>query len=300
MHLIKKLFSNLIAVLSVLLLIVSTSIFFIPILIIGLLKLIPIMSWRVLCTRLIDKAVCAWVSVNGFYVDYLRRTKLHITGDVKLDKNHWYLVIANHQSWLDIVLLQRLFNHKIPMLKFFIKDQLKWVPLLGFAWWAMGLPFMKRYSRAYLEKNPHKRGQDLNATRKALYLFQHTPSTIMNFIEGTRFTEEKKNEQQSPYKHLLKPRAGGISFVIEALNHRINSFLDVTIIYPHKAHSLWDYLCGRINEVTIHVREIIIPPAFLERDKDKSTQEEFYRWLNDQWVEKDLLIEQSTLAMKKL
>lgn len=292
MHFLKRISAPIIGILSILLLILSTSIFFIPILIIGILKLIPNLHWRILCVKTIDNIIQGWVAVNNFYVNYFRRTKIYLDGEQNLNKKNWYLIIANHQSWLDIVLLQYIFNRKIPMLKFFIKDGLKWIPLLGFAWWAMGSPFMKRYSKEYLLQNPHKKGKDLQTTRKALKIFQHTPSTIMNFIEGTRFTVEKHGAQQSPYQHLLKPKAGGISFVMNVLGKQITHILDVTIIYPHKPHSLWDYLCGRIEKVIINIREITIPDIFQKADMTEANHAQFCNWLNQQWLDKDRLIAQ--------
>lgn len=280
------------AVFAILILIISTSLFFIPVLFFGLLKLIPVASWQVTCTRIIDDIIVYWCALNSLYIDLTQDVKWTITGMNNLDPEGWYLVVANHQSWLDIVLLQRLFNGKIPILKFFIKDQLKWVPLLGFAWWAMGCPYMKRYSKEHLEKNPHKKGKDLDATRKALNLFKCTPSTVMSFIEGTRFTQEKHDAQHSPYQHLLKPRAGGISFVTSALGDKIQHLLDVTIIYAEKQHSLWDFLCHRVTAISMHVREIPIPAQFTASDalENEQTQQAFRVWLNEQWMIKDQLI----------
>lgn len=278
--------------LAVFVLILSTTFFFIPIFFIGLLKLIPNMRWRVWCTRMIDGVIAWWSDANNAYIDRTQPVRWQINGVENLHPNQWYLVVCNHQSWLDIVLLQRLFNRKIPVLKFFIKDQLKWVPLLGFSWWAMGSPFMKRYSKEYLLKKPHKKGQDLAATGKALDLFKKTPSTIMNFVEGTRFTTAKKQLQQSPYQHLLKPKAGGIGFVISAMGEQIPNLLDVTIVYPAKQHSLWDFLCHRIDSITLHVRQIPIPRQFLKGGliEDEGIQGEFRTWLNAHWAEKDKLI----------
>ncbi len=285
------------AILAVLLLIASTTLFFMPILIIGLIKLIPIRNSRIFCTKIIDRVCSYWSAVNNFYVDNLQPARIIIepVDSVSIDK--WYIVIANHQSWLDIVLLQRAFNNKIPTLKFFIKDTLKWVPLLGFAWWAMGSPFMKRYSKAYLSKNPMKQHKDREATQKALALFKEIPSAITNFVEGTRFTATKKEQQQSPYLNLLKPRAGGVSFAVSALGKKLDCILDVTIIYSDKKHSLWDFLCHRMSEITVKVRKIPIPETFTDSQYFNSTrgQEEFRSWLNRHWQNKDDAIQQLKL-----
>jgi len=288
----RKLAGQLNAVITLIALVAITSLGFIPILFAGLLKLIPIRRWQSLCTQFADRVATLWWDFNIAYITRTQQTAWQIDGLENLNRKNWYLIIANHQSWLDILVLVRVFNRKIPTLKFFIKDQLKWVPLLGFAWWAMGCPFMKRYSKAYLEKNPHKKGKDLQATRKAVELFKHSPTAIMNFVEGTRYTEHKKQQQQSSYQHLLKPKAGGISFVISAMGQQFDSLLDVTIIYPEEQHSLWDFLCRRVKSIKVHIRQLPIPSQFTNSSlvEDDKIQLEFRNWLNDNWLEKDNLI----------
>lgn len=288
----KKLMGNISGFLALFILLITTILGFIPILILGILKLFPNKHLKIRCIKIIDQIATLWVNINTLYVEKTKLVKWNITGLDSFQNEDWYLVIANHQSWLDIVVLQRVFNHKIPLLKFFIKDQLKWVPLLGFSWWAMGCPFMKRYTPAYLAKHPHKKGQDVKATQKALKLFKQTPGTLMSFIEGTRYTPEKKRQQQSPYEHLLKPKAGGISYVISAMNQELNQLLDVTISYPEGNHSLWSFLCYRIQTINVHVRSITIPQPFLTVSliEDDKIQSDFRHWLNDRWAEKDQLM----------
>lgn len=284
--------SPLLGALLILLLCLSTTLAFIPILFIGIFKLIPYMPWQSFCARWVDKVVIFWADVNNFFINRTQKTKWRIDGLDNLNKKDWYLIIANHQSWMDIVVLQKIFNRKIPVLKFFIKDQLKWVPLMGFAWWAMGCPFMKRYSKEQLAKKPHKKGRDLKKTQKAMRLFQYRPTAIINFVEGTRFTELKKSNQKSPYNNLLKPKAGGISYAISAMEEKINSLLDVTIHYSSKRCSLWDFLCRRIDAINVTIRKIQIPTEFLTEKlaNDLQLQLSFREWLNNQWHDKDQLL----------
>ncbi|HHS5301974.1 TPA: acyltransferase [Legionella pneumophila] len=280
------------AIAAIFALIVSTTLCFIPILFVGLLKLFPNKNWQSLCTRCVDMIATFWCGINNLYVAKAQKIHWEISGLNNLTPKDWYLVVANHQSWLDIVILQRLFNRKIPVLKFFIKDQLKWIPLLGFSWWAMGCPFMKRYSKEYLAKNPHKQGKDIISTRKAIETFKRTPASIMNFVEGTRFTKVKKEQQQSPYNYLLKPKAGGISFIINSMGQQIKSLIDVTIVYAEKNHSLWDFLCKRVKKVKIIIRQLPIPAQFTSANliNDFQAQNAFKEWLNEQWAIKDNLI----------
>ena len=158
----------------------------------------------------------------------------------------------------------------------------------------MGCPFMKRYSKAYLAKHPHKKGKDLDATKKALHTFQQTPATLMSFIEGTRYTSQKKSAQNSPYRYLLKPKSGGIGFVINTMNQKIQHLLDVTIVYPDVKHSLWRFLCRQVDSIKVHVRLLPIPQAFLTPSllENEETLSLFRDWLNEEWNKKDQLIHQ--------
>lgn len=290
---IKQLKNILIAAITILILIVSTVLCFIPILFVGLFKLIPIKAWQIQCTKIVDAVATFWIMINNGYLSSTQNVKWEVEGAENLKRRDWYLVVANHQSWLDIVVLQRVFNRRIPVLKFFIKSQLKWVPLLGFSWWAMGCPFMKRYSSSYLKRKPHKKGQDLIATKKACQGFSKMPVSITNFVEGSRFSQLKKEKQESPYKHLLKPKAGGIAFILNSMGEQINTLLDVTIIYPKNHKSLWDFLCHRISKVKVIINKVNIPMEFIQGDyfKDSKLQQEFRQWLNQHWQQKDLLIE---------
>lgn len=289
MQILKKIYQFILGILTATTLVINTVITFVPVFIVGIIKLIPYQPSRKICNKILTSLCDYWIEFNIFFVKYTRRIKWHINYDADLSQKQWYLVIANHQSWLDIVVLQRALHKKIPELKFFVKDQLKWVPILGFTWWIFDHPFMKRYSKEFIKKNPEKKGLDLVATQKACQKFNHMPVAIMNFIEGTRITLEKQKKQKSPYKHLLKPKAGGAAYVLNSLGEKIHSIVDVSIHYPESRHSLWDYLCGRIHDVTVNVRQLKIPQQFLNMNyfDDPDLKLKFQNWLNELWIEKD-------------
>ena len=136
------------------------------------------------------------------------------------------------------------------------------------------------------------RGKDLETTRRACERYRHTPVSILNFIEGTRFTPEKHARQGSPYRHLLKPKAGGFAFTLAAMDGRIREILDVTIIYPHRELTFWDYLCGRVEKIMVRVRKIPVPEQFLEGDyeNDRDFRDAFQSWVSRLWRGKDDLI----------
>jgi 1-acyl-sn-glycerol-3-phosphate acyltransferase len=157
----------------------------------------------------------------------------------------------------------------------------------------MDFPFMKRYSRSFLEKHPHLKGRDLETTRRACEKFKAIPVSIINFLEGTRFTKTKREKQQSPFKHLLKPRAGGIAFALSSMGEHLNRFIDVTIAYPGGAGTIWDYLCGNIRDIRVQVRSLPITPEMLgDYFNDERFRQAFQNWVNDLWTQKDRCMEE--------
>ena len=257
--------------------------------------LVPIASFRAWISRALVAIAEQWIAVNGILFALITRTRWRVDGLDGLDRRGWYLVLSNHQSWVDIPVLQNTFNRRIPFLKFFLKQKLKWVPVLGLAWWALDFPFMQRYTKHQLEAHPQWRGKDKQATRAACEKFRHAPVSVMNFVEGTRYTAAKHAQQQSPFANLLRPRAGGVAFVLEAMGDMFHSIVDVTIVYPGGRPTMIDLLANRIPEIRVHVRQLPIPQQFIGGDyeNDAEFRERFQNWINVLWMEKDALIEAS-------
>ena len=260
--------------------------------------LLPVRPIRRLLDRVLMMIAESWIGFNSWMIRTLTHTRFVIEGAGNWRTDGHYLVLANHQSWVDIPVLQLVFNRRIPLLRFFLKQQLIWVPLLGLAWWALDFPFMKRYSRETLAKRPELAGRDVEATRKACEKFRHIPVSIMNFVEGTRFTTAKHATQQSPFAHLLKPKAGGVAFVLGAMGNALHAILDITIAYPGGRPSLADLFNDRIPEVRLHVRELPIPADLAAGDyqNDAAFRERFQAWINTLWEEKDALLSQWQLS----
>jgi 1-acyl-sn-glycerol-3-phosphate acyltransferase len=233
-----------------------------------------------------------WIAFNSGLIARFTHTRWRIDLPDTLRADSNYLVLSNHQSWVDIPVLQHVFNRRIPFLRFFLKSELIWVPLLGAAWWALDYPFMKRYSRAELERRPELAGTDIDATRRACEKFREIPVSVMNFVEGTRFSPEKLARRPSSYRQLLRPKAGGVAFVIDAMGGALHAILDVTVVYPGGRPSLLDLLCGRVGEIRVDVRELPIPADAVGGDYegDPAFREGFQRWINELWAEKDARI----------
>ncbi len=280
-------------VFSVLMLAGNTVFWFTPLMTAAFLKLaIPLNGWRKLSGRVINGMAKTWISINNFNIALTKGIKWDVRGLEGLSMKQWYLVIANHQTWSDIVVLQKVFNRKIPFLKFFLKKELIWVPLLGVAWWALDFPFMKRYSAAFLKKFPHLRGKDIEITRKACKKFETIPVSVMNFVEGTRFTALKHDKQNSPFRNLLKPKAGGVGFVLSTMGEQLRSILNVTIVYPEGDTRFWSFLSGRVREVRVLIEKIPVTADLLgDYIEDREYQARFQEWLNTVWARKDALFE---------
>jgi len=276
-------------ILSMLLISLNTVLICTPLFAIALLKLgVPISTVQALCNRLLDGLATTWISINNGIHALTKQIRWQVEGVEELKLDDWYLVLSNHQSWADILVLQKIFNRHIPFMKFFLKKELIWVPVIGLSWWALDFPFMKRYSKSYLAKHPEMKGKDMETTRKACEKFRTKPMSIMNFVEGTRFTSAKQQQTQSPFQHLLKPKAGGAGFVLTAMGEQLHRILDVTIVYPEPTHSFWDFLCGRVTDVRIHVRSLPVTGDLLGNyEDDKDYRIRFQAWLNSIWEEKD-------------
>ncbi len=253
--------------------------------------LVPIRSWKRLCIRWLSALATIWIDGNSL-VAKMHDIEWNIDGHENLRSDAWYLVLSNHQTWADVFVLQTAFNRRIPFLKFFIKQELIWVPLLGFAWWALEMPFMRRHSKEAIERNPALREQDIQATRKACANIRHTPTTVMNFAEGTRFTAAKRDAQHSPYSHLLRPKSGGLALVLATLGETLTSLLDVTIVYPHDNPTFWDLLSGRLARIAVHVEERPIPDELRAGDTENPEYRARLRaWIDGIWAEKDRRID---------
>jgi len=255
----------------------------------ALLKLlVPAAAVHRACDHVLNALASAWVAVNNAWIAAVQPARWDVQGVEGLHPRGWYLVSSNHQSWVDILVLQRIFHGHIPFLKFFLKQELIWVPVIGLAWWALDFPFMKR------GRGQGARHSDLKTTREACEKFKRIPTTVINFVEGTRFTAAKHAAQNSPYRHLLKPKIGGLGIALATMGEQFEALLDVTIVYPHGAPRFWDLLSGRLDAVTVRVQQRPIPADVLGSDPigDKAYRQRIGAWVEQQWAEKDALIDE--------
>lgn len=238
-----------------------------------------------------------WALNNYLIINLTNKVDWQITENSALSKDSWYLIIANHQSWLDIMVLSSIALKRTPEPKYFLKSTLKRVPFLGMACWALDMPFMHRYSKSFIAKNPHLKGKDIESTQKSCQVFKRKPTAIINFVEGTRNTPEKKANKHSVFDNLLTPRAGGIAFTLASLGQNFEKILDISLVYPNNNnHIMMDVLTGKLTTVLVDINAIDIEPELIgDYDNDRKFRINFQRWLNDIWLNKDVKIS----AMKK-
>ena len=247
--------------------------------------LLPFTVVRHVTDRALNAIATEWIAVNNWWIGVVGDVRWDVQGADGLDLKGWYLVVSNHQSWVDILVLQKIFNRRVPLLKFFLKRQLMYVPVIGLAWWALDFPFMQR-------KGGSSGPKDLERARKACEKFRVVPTSVINFLEGTRFTPDKHDRQRSPFKHLLKPKVGGIATALTTLGGQFHRLLDVTIVYPDGPPTFWDILSGNVRAVTVRVQQREIPAELLAGDyiADKAFRGRMQDWVNSLWVEKDALL----------
>ena len=258
----------------------------------GVVKLLlPISPITLLMNFLINALWRGWALCNLIAINLTNPVDWQIEKPSGLKKKSWYLLICNHISWVDIMVLTQVALNTLPSPKFFLKDELKKAPFVGMAAWAMDMPFMKRYSRSYLEKYPEKKGQDIESTRRSCEKFKDIPTTIINFVEGTRVTPKKQMESGSPFSHLMTPKAGGIAFTLAAMGHLFSGVLNVTLNYPDNDRPTLAILLGQLQRVQVKVDLLAVDEQIVgDYFEDAEFKSGFQSWLNDLWQEKDKLL----------
>ena len=264
-----------------------------PVLALGLTKLLK-QSRKVDETNI--QITNSWLSVNNWLIDHvLPNTQWDISIDenLQLSMQGRYLMTCNHQSWVDTTVNQYFGLTRMPLTRFFTKWELIFIPFVGQAFKILGFPMMKRHSKAQIAKKPELKDRDMEEARKACQQLLSQPFTLLNYLEGTRFTQEKHDQQQSPYQHLLKPKAGGLALALNILGDQIDALVDMTIVYPDGVPGYSEFWLGEVPRIAVNLRKINIPDWVLggNYEDDAEYRERFQQWVHELWLEKDQLIE---------
>ena len=263
-----------------------------PVLLAGLVQtLVPASRMDQVAIKLTN----SWLGVNNWLIDHLLSNlewQVTLPTDLKMDGQ--YLLMCNHQTWLDTTVMQYIGLSRLPLTRFFTKWELIFIPFLGLAFKILGFPMMKRHSKEAIAKNPALKQQDLEEAKRACNGLRSVPYTLLNYLEGTRFTPEKQKAQKSPFKHLLKPKSGGIGLALYILGKEVDGLIDMTIVYPDGVPTYSDFWLGRVRRIGVDLREIPIPDWVLQGsyEEDEAFREKFQVWIGELWHSKDQLIEQ--------
>mgnify|MGYP002714787874 CR=1 FL=1 len=239
----------------------------------------------------------SWLGVNNWLIDnVLPHLKWDITVDEDLDLSMQgrYLMTCNHQSWVDTTVNQYFGLTRMPLTRFFTKWELIFIPFVGQAFKILGFPMMKRHTKEEIAKNPELKTRDMEEARKACEQLLSQPFTLLNYLEGTRFTPEKHQQQNSPYQNLLKPKAGGLALALNILGDQIDALVDMTIVYPEGAPGYGEFWLGEVGRIAVNLRKIDIPDWVLggNYEDDEEYRARFQAWVDQLWTEKDQLISQ--------
>ncbi|MFW2176914.1 MULTISPECIES: acyltransferase [unclassified Moraxella] len=249
-------------------------------------------------SQVADKSVLKmanyWIRTNNHLINkLLPQIDLRVSMPDSVSENGKYILLSNHQSWVDTTLIQYISDKRLPLTRFFTKHELLYIPVVGQAFYFLDFPMMKRYSKEAIAKNPALKTRDIEEAKRACHLLMGKPFTLLNFIEGTRFTPQKHAKQKSPYQHLLKPKAGGVALALGALGDKVDGVLDMTIVYPDGIPTYQDLWQGNIRRIGVDIRPIEVPKDLLDRllagrfSDDAQTKADVYEWLDQLWQQKD-------------
>ena len=208
-----------------------------------------------------------------------------IPQDVNTDT--WYIATSNHQSWADIFILLAAGHRKIPLLKFFMKKELQWIPIIYLVHKTVDMPFLNRHSKAQILANPELKRVDYENAKKAAKRFSRNPSSAFSFAEGTRFTSKKHSEQESPYYNLLKPKVGALAIALSGMP-QVNTLIDFTVVYATQKRSTWDFLCGDLSKAKVVAKTYALPENLKNRsyEEEDDYRKSFQTFVDAIWLEK--------------
>lgn len=221
--------------------------------------LCPIPRWRKQLRGANDEVITAWVLLNEQMCRVFRWIRIETNlSDTLAPRNNWWLIVSNHQSWADIVIVQIVLRKLAPPIKFFTKRELIWVPFLGFGLWLLRFPYVRRGKREPTQSRQQLHKKNRHELQRAAVQFHERPISLLLFLEGTRHTPKKHANQAPSFRYLLRPKLGGLAFSLEALANEVNHLVNVTINYRGKVPGFWNFVCGRCTQVDVLVETIPI------------------------------------------
>jgi 1-acyl-sn-glycerol-3-phosphate acyltransferase len=281
--------------LSFLFITVHLAFWIVPIVILALIKLVvPVQFVKELSYRIMVWIYGTAVRINDFLLFKLVRNKIQIRSKETLKTDRNYLILSNHRSWADILILQSVLNRKTPPIRFIVKWELIFMPIVGLICWAYEYPFVKRKSLKYTSPKSGKSKNDFHVIRNKIDKMSANHLSLINFVEGTRFKILKSEKYAAGFKHLLNPHAGGLFNILKNYGDRLDELLNFTIVYKCRQPIFWKLLGGRCRHIIVDLQKVQMK-ELLNRLGACDGDVNFVRvseWLNDLWQEKDLKIDE--------
>ena len=96
-------------------------------------------------TKMIEFCYRAAAMINSSWMTKVIGVNFNIKGTLPVRST--LIIIANHQTWFDIPILQHVVTGQGPVLKFLIKRELIWLPIVGWICFALNFPRLNRGPR---------------------------------------------------------------------------------------------------------------------------------------------------------
>jgi 1-acyl-sn-glycerol-3-phosphate acyltransferase len=255
------------------------------------------------------------------------KAQIVVSGAERLPKGESAIVISNHVEWTDFYMIQELAEHcgMLGRCRWFAKQQLKWVPFLGWGLWAMGMPLvsrkwmqdqkeMDRVFKGVLQRQwPMCASSSLSSI--TVMVCTNITTGLIAYSEATRYTAAKRLEAEAWCRtnnkrlgdHLLYPRTKGFVACVQKLRNapHMQAVYDVTIAYAKKDGSgnIFQQPPKFIDTVMIpnldeHWRSYVHVDRFSLEDLP-TTDEKLAQWLEERWVEKGERLETLNQSLAK-
>ena len=272
------------------------SIALIPLVIINIPRIIPNKKLKQKLGSISNKMGTATVGAIAISLSLLHQLEWEFEIPENLSINDWYIAMSNHQSWADIFILLIAGHKKIPLLKFFMKKELQWIPIIYLVHKTIDMPFLHRHSPEQIKANPELKKLDFENAKTAAKRFSRNPSTAFSFAEGTRFSQFKNLEQQSPYPNLLKPKVGALSIALSGMPE-VKTLIDFTIVYSSNKRTAWQFLCGDLNKAKIIAKTYKIPKNLQSYTYENKSEyrKQFQLFIDEIWQKKQSMISELKL-----
>lgn len=284
MNKLKKSFIGIITFISITL-ILSIGVLFLTL--INLPRIIPSKPLKKILGAISNRTGSKMVGLITGTLQLLHNLKWEFDIPDHLDTETWYIAMSNHQSWADIFILLAAGHKKMPLLKFFMKKELQWIPIIYLVHKTIDMPFLNRHSQKQIQDNPELKKLDYENAQKAAKRFSRNPATAFSFAEGTRWTSDKHLAQNSPYPNFLKPKVGALAIALSGMP-QVKELVDFTVVYSSTKRSTWNFLCGEMSQAKVEARSYQIPLSLKNKtfEQENEYREEFKNFIEEIWIKK--------------